>query len=1096
MRNRFLIPQRLLLLQALLIATICSWAAERHVTISVVDEMDQPLPGALVSIYTVNNEKGKVIGATDVEGVLSTIIPDNVTSLSASFIGYKNKKIAITGSKEYKIQLDPSTHQLEDVVITGYQTLSKERMTGSFAKVDKKEIETKPVSSISSLLEGNVAGYDHSTGLIRGVTSMNAIQTPLYVIDGFPVENTRVESGGTINEYLPSINMNDVESITVLKDAAAASIYGARAANGVVVITTKSGSKTKKPQIEVNAQLRWTPYKYFTGFKADSETTIDLYRQMMAVNPNFQGEGATEYAQSCIDLRAYPGAAGSAILNYLAGNITESQMNSQLDDLSKRGYQFYDQIAKYAKRTALEQNYNMTIKNSNEKNNFKASLSYVHNDYNDINSTNNRFGIDLYNSLNITNWLKFDIGTYIKYSNSKNSLGSAWWWNGLPFDRLVNDDGSYYTMTMEERYNKDALNMYSIYNLLDRSVTPLEEMNLGKATNNELYNRTIGRITITFAPWLNYTAALQYERSNSRYENLQDKNSDAIKGLVNNFSQDTGNEDGSVNQWMAQKDKLTRTDYDRTSYNFRQQLNFDKTFNSIHDVTVILGTETKENKNNYFNDEYYEWDPQLLSFKVLDYSTLNSAGIQTIWGKQYLNDVRTFNEVTDRFVSIYGNASYRFDGKYNLTGSIRWDRSNLWGTGSDYQKHPFWSLGASWLISGESFMNDLSWINYLRLRASDGVGGNVSKTASPYMIAKYQKNSYLDYVDAGFVLRLPNPNLRWEQTNTFNIGLDFALFNNRLNGSLEYYHKYSKDLLSQTETSPVTGYSTSQLTNSAEMKNTGIELSLNGTILTTADWNWTAGFIFSTNHNRVTKVKCGDAPYLSLRLQNTMYGAYPVEGKEYYSCWAYRFAGLNEEGLPQIYDGEGNKIMTNPASTDWDAVVYVGTRTPKWTGSFNTNVTWKNITLSAQLVFQGGNVQQNSVTSPFLSYSNSQLGYFTDFSSISSVMEKAWKQPGDENHTNIPATIIPENAEVSISNLKEIYNFSDINYLKMDYLKVGNIALAYRLPKEWCRKIHFDNVRIQANIDNPFLFARSKEAKYLLGGYNASTYTLGIFVDL
>lgn len=1088
MKSNFINSIRFLLTSVFLTVVAIAGAASRQVRVSVIDDEGEPLPGSIISVFTKDSKEAKPMAATDLDGNVTIALPDNATAIQASFVGCKPEKQAVTDKESYLFRLSTDSQMLDDVVVTGFQTLSKERMTGAFAKIDKKEIETKRINSITSLLEGEVAGY--YDGKIRGITTMNATATPLYVIDGFPVENTRLQTGGALDEYLPDLNVNDIESITVLKDAAATSIYGSRAANGVIVITTKRGSQSKRPEVNVSAQLTWVPYKNYVGYKSDSSDLVDLYRTWESINPYFQGEDAADYAQRNLNLRTYPGAAASAILNYYAGNITYEQKEASLNDIAKRGYQIYDQIAKYAKRTRLDQLYNVTVNSNSDYNSFKASISYHHNDYNDPYSKYNGVGIDIFNTTKITKWLTFDIGTYLKYGQDDGQLGSAWYWNGLPFDQIVDDDGKKIRLTMKDRYTSEYLEQFNQYDLIDMSVVPLDEMKLNRRTEKSLSNRTIGRLTLTFTPWLYYTASFQYERSYVKRNELYDRNSLRIKSLVNDFSIDAGKGDGSVTHFIDQLDQLNIQNWDQKNYNFRQQLNFDKTFGGRHDVNAIFGTETRENKNNVFKDEYYEWDPQMLTFKTLDYTTLSNEGIQTIWGTKNIYDARVFNEYTDRFFSIYANASYRLDGKYNLTGSIRWDRSNLWGTGSQYQKRPFWSVGLAWTISNENFMESThDWLNYLKLRISDGVGGNISKNASPYILANYGWNYNVDE-KSGYVLRMANPYLTWETTNTFNVGLDFAVLNNRLNGTLEFYHKDSKDLMCNADGYVVSGYGTLSL-NSAGMYNRGFEMTLNATAIQTRDWMWTIGLTFATNKNEITRsdISC---PYTSSRLQNPR--AYPLVGTPYYSLFGYRYAGLDEEGLPWIYDGKGEKRQYDIDSNDFDGIAYLGTTVPRFNGGLNTSLSWKGLSLTAQFTYAGGHVTRNSI-SPFLGYNQNTYGYFTDFTSATKMMKDAWKEPGDETKTNIPRLIFGESGEGSIYGLSNIWNFSDANILKMDHFRLNNLALTYRLPHNICHKVRLNDVRVQCNIERPFLVACNSYAKYMLGGYEASTYSLGVFVN-
>lgn len=1075
----------ILLLGIIFLLTPIVAAQTRSISGIVEDESGEVLPGAFISVFSHNDEKGKVICATDIDGVFNATIQDSVVALQAYYIGYTPQRIQLSKENFYKFKLSLNVKDLENVVVTGYQTISKERMTGAFSKIDKTELQTKPLTNISNLLEGEIAGYND--GYIRGVTSMGNT-APLYVVDGFPVENVSLSAAGGLSESLPDLNLNDIESITVLKDAAAASIYGARAANGVIVITTKSKRQTPKPEVYLNMQLMWTPYSYYTGNMADSDLMISLQKEWAEKNPNLNGENAASWAQTQLDLRTYPFAGTKAILQYHAGKISETEMNNRLNDLAKRGYQMYDQIGKYAKRTSFDQQYNVSVNNGSDRNIFKASITYRHNALNDLFSNQQSVGIDLYNSTKLTKWLTFEIGTYLKYSQDETQLGSAWYWEGMPYDKIVNDDGSPLTLFMEDLYSIDTRNTYQKYNLLDMSVTPLEEMKYNRGISKNIYNRSFARLQIDFTPWLNYSASFQYERGSNRYRALYEADSRYIKSLVNNWTYDDGN--GNPVNFFQQKDFLSINNQDVKNYNFRQQLNFDKTFAEKHDIIAIFGTETRENKNNVFVDSYYEWDEQLLTYKTLDYNSLSSTGVTGVFGRQTLKDARVFNEYTNRFFSIYGNTSYQFDRRYNVTGSIRWDRSNLWGTGSQYQKHPFWSVGAAWIISNESFFK-CNWIQFLKLRVSDGIGGNISKEASPYIVANYRYNNNVN-ATSGYVSRLPNNNLTWEKTNTFNLGVDFSILNSRLSGSLEYYHKKSTDLMCQADGTPVSGYgANSNLINSAGMINNGVEISLSSTIFRKGNWTWTANLIFAYNHNRVSESRI-TCPYISARVQNSY--AYPQVGYDYYSLWGLKWAGLSIDGLPQIYDGEGNVIQEWPGNDDFDALVYLGSQVPTYNGSFNTNLSWKNLSFSIQLVGAGGN-KAFSTNSPVLGYNVNASTYATNFASASSLLKDRWQKPGDEAFTNVPRVMFGENGDINGALLGQIYGFSSCNIIDMSYLKINNISLAYNLPKAWCRKIYMGDIRIQANIEKPFFWAHSQQAKYQLGGYSSTSYSLALYIN-
>lgn len=1054
----------------------------RYLAGNIVDEEGEPMIGATVSV------PGSPYGTvTDVDGNFSFYIPAECSQVQVSYVGMDSQNVKVNGKENIKIVMSENKTLLDDVVVTGYQTLSKERATGSFTKVTADELKDKRLSDLSTVLAGEVAGYND--GMIRGVTTMNASTSPLYVIDGFPVEKTKLTGNGNgIEEDLPDLNMDDIESITVLKDAAAASIYGARAANGVIVITTKKSAAKGKTNVSFNASLTWHPYSYYTDNLANSALVVDLEKEWAAQNPNLVGDGAREYAQNMLGENIYPSSGIRSILNYYAGNISESEMNATLSRLASRGYNYYDQVKKYAKRDPLYQQYNMNLVNNSVNNLFKASITYKHDTMEDKYSNNQSLGLNLTNSTNFTKWLSLDLGAYFKIGedNTQNYSALSPGYSVLPYDDLVNADGSYYTKPMSERYDASTLAIYKQYGLYNMDITPMEELGRQITTNKELSLRTFARLNIQILPCLKYAASFQYERASYRGEGLQDKASASVRSLVNNYAEAMG--DNSVNYVIPYGDILTRTDQYTSAYNFRQQLNFDKTFSDVHSVTAILGTETIQNKQELHRNKLFNYDSQMLTSSMVNNAAL-IGGVAGVLGYNNMmdNQLSASYENVNRYVSVYGNAAYTYDDRYSVTGSLRWDRSNLWGTSSKYQNKPIWSVGASWIISKEKFFH-VSWIDYLKLRISDGIAGNVSKNSAPYMVASYSNNSHVGGTQ-GSVTSRANPYLSWEKTNTLNIGVDFAMFKNRLTGTIEYYNKKGTDLLASTMGVPTEGWGYSTYTiNNGEMYNRGVEISLSGEILRAKDFSWRANMTYAYNKNKVTYVNV-KAPFYILQLDYP--SAYPIIGNEYNAIYAYKWAGLSEEGLPQVYNEKGEKVSDQP--TTLDAIVYAGTTTPKYSGSFGTSVSYKDFDLSLQFLFAGGHKVRNA-NPAFLQCSYSSIGYISNIAGASAGLAKRWQKAGDEAHTNVPKAVFAE-SDWSASSLYSTYYYADINILDASYIRLNNISLAYHLPKAVCRSLFMQSARIQANVENPFFWAKSKQAKYQLGGYNATNYVLGIYLN-
>ena len=1043
----------------------------------------EPLIGATVCvIHGSTNTAGAI---TNIDGYYSIEVHHPNSFLEFSYIGYVKQRVAIGDKRRIDVKLISDNRQLDEVLVTGYETISRERATGSFAKVDSEQLKRKRPNTLSSLLEGEIAGY--SQGLVRGVSSMNGMTTPLYVIDGIPVENTRYDSSGALVESLPDLNMDDIESITILKDAAATSIYGARAANGVVVIVTRKAAKGKT-EVNFSMNMAFTPYSYYTGNIADAATIVGIEREWAASNPNLVGDGAASYASSVLRNAVYNSQGIRTLLRQYAGQISSSEANTILNNLASRGHQYYDQVEEYGKENPLSQQYNLNIGKNTDRNNFYMSLNYRNNQLEDKYNKNKTIGVNITNRVSLFKWLDVDMGTYLNYTDIKRqnySLLSPGF-TFLPYDNLMNADGSFYTNRASDRLGESTLMAIDQYSLYNMDITPLDELhnNIGQSKN--FNSRVYAKLNITFADWLKYSAMFQYEYGTDKFERMYDKSSYYVRNKANSFATDNGMGGATYNLPYG---NILSSEYQYArGYNFRQQLDFNKNIGN-HAITALAGMEIRENKIEFASNSLYGYDPEMLTFTMIDQAAMSN--ISTILGYSSLNsrDVAYNREITNRFVSVYGNAGYSYKGLYSVTGSLRWDRSNLWGTNSKYQNKPIWSVGASWNLSEEEFFKP-SWINRLKLRFSHGIGGNIAKDAAPYMTAYYNPNYNVGGL-SGVVASRPNPQLSWEKTITTNVGVDFAFFDNRFIGSFEYYNKEGKDLLANTMGVPTEGfgYSTYKV-NNGEMRNRGFEMTLSYDIIRKRDWNWSVSGLVGYNKNKVTYVNI-EAPVSYLMLDYPE--AYPRIGNPYNAIYGYKWAGLSEAGMPQVYDETGEMTVYQP--TELDAIVYLGSLTPVYSGSISSMLRYKGFDLSLMLVYEGGHKVRNTFL-PFLSssWSSAAGGYITSLGSVNSSISNRWREPGDEQYTDIPRIVFAESSDY-LYDSETIYRNASINVYDASNIRLSNISLAYNFAKEYTRKIFVEGARLQFNIENVVTWTKSKEAKYMLGGYAKPTYVWSVYLN-
>ncbi|GEP97826.1 SusC/RagA family TonB-linked outer membrane protein [Chitinophaga cymbidii] len=1079
--------------------------AARDVKVSgiVYTQEREPLPGASIRV------KGTQAGAsTSSEGMFTLAAVPEDAVLQISSIGFQVKEISIArlisgkaipdvkrlpgddASVNFEVLLTMMVDSLEAITVnnyaTGYQTLSKERSTGAFATVTASSLKQQRLSSLNSLLEGRVAGYNN--GLIRGTTSMNGVTNPLYVIDGFPVENTTF-AGNSLQENLPGLNLEDIEKITVLKDAAAASIYGARAANGVVVIITKKARKGR-PQVNASSTLTYRPFNYYTGNLTNSAEILELEKEWAASNPNFQGAGATAYAQSLLDNKVYINRGADAYLNFYAGNIDQQELDARLNSLAGQGYKYYNDVAEYAKRNTLLQQYNVNVAAASDRNAFYASATYWNNAQEDKYSGNKSLGLNVRNTAHFTPWLDFEVSTYLLYTDGKRQMYDPMspGYNVMPYDYLKNEDGANFTMTADRRLNSNTLSIINQYGLYNMDITPLDEIGRNIENINSFMSRSYAKLDVKFAKWLNYQVSFQYENNNMRTNTLYDKNSYYVRNRVNSFAGYTADE--GLFYLLPYGNIYNRENQLNTAYNFRQQLNFDKRFGQHHNITAILGSETKSMKLELNDQTQYNYDPHVLSYDLINAKALANPQGTFFNGTFSASDMGFDREIINRFVSFYGNVGYSYDDKYLVTGSLRWDRSNLWGTNSEYQNKPLWSAGLGWNIYRESFFTP-GFVTFLKLRGSYGVGGNISKNAAPYMTAYYSPNFQVGGIQ-GSISSRPNPLLSWERTFTGNIGVDVTMYDNRITGSVDYYRKQGKDLLANTMGVPTEGfgYSTYEI-NNGEMTNHGLETTISADIVRSKNWKWNLTGLFAYNKNKVTYVNV-EAPVYFLQLDYPQ--AYPRVGNPYQALYGYEWAGLSAEGLPQVYDEKGGIATFSPS--ELDAIKYLGTTVPTYSGSFSSSLDYKNFTFAFLLTYEGGHKMRNTFL-PMLgnAYNSNMFSYMTQFGAVNKDIANRWRKPGDEATTDVPRAIFSEDPAFS-SDTYTMYSNASINVLNASNIRMRNISLAYNLPERFIRQAFMRSARIQFNVENAFTIAADKNAKYLMGGYVRPNYVWSLQLGL
>ena len=984
---------------------------------TVTDDNGEPLMGVSVS-----TDGGTPLAVTDADGKFSIAMPANATQLTFTYVGMATQTINIGQRSNFYVAMSAGEQALKDIVVTGYQTISRERTTGSFNVVTPEKLKGKLQTNILARLEGMVPGMMQQNGTlyIRGMSTLNGganAYSPLFVVDGLPFE-------GDIN----SINPATIKSITVLKDAAAASIYGARAANGVVVISTIDAKGENKTTIRYDASVKFTPKPDMDYLNLmDTRETIDLREYGFKFN-------SIPYAM--IPPNYYLDPVSELLYKHRDGLIDEQTFQ---DGMNKyRNLNNRKQLEDFYTQTGIEHQHNLSLSGGNDINRYVFTLNYTGNRFNARYNQMQRYGATLRDNIKLTSWLNAEAALTINYNNTNSDRGM-----GTYTDMYRNQPS--YTMLKDESGNPLNVPTYKSewemnrligLGLKDEHYSPITNRREERYNSNENYYRLMLGLNLKIMKGLNFDVRFQTENSADKTVEIFSERSYHVRNMINDAAQyNPATKKLTLNVPEGAHYSESRGDAD--SYTLRAQLNFNRDFGP-HSITALAGGERRRTKTTNTSIYYMGFNESTLAYKPIDPTALtNVKGTESLAGNfsWSFTGNNWINEIENRYVSFYANAAYAFDSKYNLTASIRVDQSNLFGTDPRYQYRPLWSVGGAWHIAKERFLaGKLSWLNALTLRATYGIGGNVPRGASPYVTLKAAQYNPWSKDFMAEIKNPPNYTLRWEKTATTNLGLDFSVLNNRLSGSIEVYHKHSTDLLAQRDADPTLGFK--QLTlNYGNMTNKGIEVSLNSVNLQTRNLRWTTGLNFGYNKNMLDDVEDSNP-----NVHSYTSGFAAVKGHPLGAIFSFQYAGLSPtDGTPRYYVEGGSK--TEAQVSNLSDLVYSGTRHPTYSGSFSTTIAYKDFELSFMLMFYGGNVLRTE-PAPFVS-EPSHLNPNKE-------MRNIWRQPGDER--NPDATPAFTGYALDLATVRHPWYAADRHVFKADYAKLRHLSLTYRVPQRLVSK--------------------------------------------
>ncbi|HMH20301.1 MAG TPA: SusC/RagA family TonB-linked outer membrane protein [Puia sp.] len=981
----------------------------------LVNERDEPVPSGTIQLSGTNRS----VISND-SGKFSIRAPDKNAVLLISSVNFEAQELRIAGGgKSAIIHLKEKIGELSDVAVvinTGYQRLPKERATGSFSKINTGLIDRRVSTNILDRLDGvtssvlfnknNVLQTNSSTISIRGRSTIFANPEPLIIVDNFPY-----------NGNIYNINPEDVESVTVLKDAAAASIWGAFAGNGVIVITTKQGKYRQEPRLHFSTSLNvgGKPDLYYLPVLSSGDY-IDVERYLFG--KNFYNVAETGPGHVLLS------PVTEILIKERDGLLSPAEAESQLNLL--RGQDTRRDLDKYFYRGSLNQQYFLSLNGGGSKNQYYFSAGFdknitnlVRNQYDRVTLNGNNTYILCPKKLELSTGFAFT--SSITKDNNSGDINTSY-----PYVRLADANGRAQSVPADLRQSyKDTAGGGQ---LLDWNYRPLDELhNADNSTHLTDYRVNIG-IRYLISKGFDAHAYYQYGHGSADHQNLQSQQMYYSRNLINEYTQ------MGMGMLMRPVPLGAILDVGDTGYsanNVRVQLNYEHKAGPDGVLTAIAGAELRDVEGSVRNNRLYGYNKDLQSSQPVNYAASYP---------QYSNGVLRqipyldHNESSsDHYLSYYFNGSYNFHQRFVLSASARKDESNIFGVKANRKGVPLWSVGAAWEISKEDFYR-LAALPFLKLRVTDGYNGNVDKTVSAYTTALINTGFNIYGAASASITNPPNPSLGWEQIHIVNMGVDFASRGNRIEGSLEYYLKNGYDLIGLSPLDPTTG-NTQFRGNTAGMKTHGVDFVLNTKNIDGAI-RWNTSFLFSFARDKVTRYDTSRGTGSIINYLNSNIIS-PLEGHPLYSVYALRWMGLDPQtGDPQgLLNGHISKDYTTLShSSDFSNLIYKGTANPSIFGSLRNSVYWKKLGLSFTILYKFGYY-----------FRRSSINYSDLFSGISRGhpdFDKRWLSPGDEKRTSVPSMDYPADPARDL-----FYSQSEVLVEKGDHIRLQDIRISYDLQK-------------------------------------------------
>lgn len=1022
----------------------------------------QPLEGVTIEV------KGEESTLTGKDGKFIISSKQATPLIIISHVGYVTRTIKYDGNP-LEIFLETETLTMKNVTIsTGYQEVNKESATGSFDKIDNKMYNREVSTDVLSRLEGitNSIYFSKVRGnseiFIRGISTIEAETAPLIVLDNFPYEGD-----------IANINPNDVESITILKDAAAAAIWGVRAGNGVIVITTKKGVYGQKPQLSLNTNItiQNQPHLFKDPNFINSNDFIDVEKFLFS-------KGKYDADLSNATTRPLVTPVVELLAKVRAGIISQATADAAISQL--RNVDVRDDYQKYLFQQSMRQQYAVTLSGGSSNMNYIISGGIDKNVTTTVGNGNQR--ITFHSVITAKPLKNLELNAGINYTASKvenNGISPLIPGSGkavlYPYAKLADSAGN--ALAIDKDYRTAYLDTAGGGLLLDWKYRPLDEQKLNDKTTitNDILLK--GNIRYRFTNSFNGELSGQYEKARNDNRNLYSNQTYFSRNLINRFSQRTGT---TIKRNIPLGGILDNTGDQLSAYALRGQLNYSGSWNKSR-LTVIAGSEIRDEHSTSQSSRTYGYNDSLLTYTNIDY--LSTFVLYGGLGSGAIVNNTNFEDSRNRFVSFYTSVSYIFKSRYTISASARRDASNIFGVNTNQKWTPLWSSGIAWTASNESFYH-LKVFPFLKLRLTYGYNGNIESNLSALSTISYSAGTAPINLPYAVINTAPNPDLRWEKVSTLNIGMDFSAMNNRIEGSIDYYYKNAFDLLSPASIDPTTGLSLMTL-NTANLTGKGIDIKLN-TKIYDGKVKFNMLFLFNYVTNKITRYLLQSSNKGSLVGYGT--SIQPIIGSDPYALISYRWGGLDPvTGDPIGYAGDtASKIYSAiVSSTTWNNLVIGGTTRPPYYGNLIPTLTWKGISMSFNISYKlGYYFRRNSLS--YTGLFNTWQGY--------DEYEQRWQKPGDETSSNVPSMTYPAN-----SSRDKFYNYSEATVEKGDHIRLQDINISYVPGKIRFGKYALKNILLYTYINNLGIIWRSNkdglDPDYGIHTPPSASFSFGIKTD-